>query len=96
MRLIKQTIDVGHENDVWTGICGEMAGNPLMAPLLIGLGIDELSVSPTVVPLFKNVIRSLKYSQAEDLARLALISESATEVLGLCRKLVEEKPRRNS
>ncbi|MFH0878456.1 MAG: phosphoenolpyruvate--protein phosphotransferase, partial [Lentisphaerota bacterium] len=90
MRLIKQTIDVGHEHDVWTGICGEMAGNPLMAPLLVGLGMDELSVSPTVAPLVKNVIRSIKYSQAEDLAKAALVSESATEVLRLCRKLVEE------
>ncbi len=90
MRLIKQTIDVGHEHDVWTGICGEMAGNPLMAPLLVGLGIDELSVSPTMVPLVKDAIRSIRYSQAEELARAALASESAKEVLELCHKLTEE------
>ena len=90
MRLIKQTIDVGHEHDVWTGICGEMAGNPLMAPLLVGLGVDELSVSPTMVPLVKDAIRSIRYSQAEDLARAALASECAKDVLELCRKLTEE------
>jgi phosphotransferase system enzyme I (PtsI) len=90
MRLIKQTIDVGHEHDVWTGICGEMAGNPLMAPLLVGLGVDELSVSPTMVPLVKDAIRSVRYSQAEDLARAALTSECAKDVLDLCRKLTEE------
>ncbi|HBA83738.1 MAG TPA: phosphoenolpyruvate--protein phosphotransferase [Verrucomicrobia bacterium] len=90
MRLIKHTIDVGHEHDVWTGICGEMAGNPLMAPLLVGLGVDELSVSPTMVPLVKDAIRSIRYSQAEDLARAALASECAKDVLELCRKLTEE------
>jgi len=90
MRLIKQTIDVGHEHDVWTGICGEMAGNPLMAPLLVGLGIDELSVSPTVAPLVKDVIRSIRYSQAEDLAKAALASQSPAEVMDLCRQLTGE------
>ena len=90
MKLIKQTIDIGHEHDVWTGICGEMAGNAMMAPLLIGLGIDELSVSPTLIPLVKNAIRSIRYSQAEELALAALQSESAGEIIALCRELTEE------
>jgi phosphotransferase system enzyme I (PtsI) len=93
-RLIKQTIDVGHEHDVWTGICGEMAGNPLMAPLLVGLGIDELSVSPTVAPLVKDVIRSIRYSQAEDLAKAALASQSPAEVMDLCRQLTAKQRRK--
>lgn len=90
LKLIKQTIDIGHEHDVWSGLCGEMAGNALMTPLLVGLGVDELSVSPSLVPPVKNVIRSIYYSQAEDLARRALASESAANVLELCRKLVAE------
>ena len=90
MTLIKHTIDVGHEHGIWTGICGEMAGNPLMAPLLVGLGVDEFSVSPTAVPLVKDAIRSITYSQAEELARAALSSASATEVIELCRQLTQE------
>lgn len=70
----QETIDIGHEHDVWSGLCGEMAGNALMTPLLVGLGVDELSVSPSLVPLVKNVVRSIYYSQAEDLARRALAS----------------------
>jgi len=90
IRLIKNTIDVGHEHDVWTGVCGEMAGNILMVPLLLGLGADELSVSPVLVPLVKKMVRSLRFSQAEELAIAALASESATDVLESCRLLVEK------
>ncbi|HMP73686.1 MAG TPA: phosphoenolpyruvate--protein phosphotransferase [Kiritimatiellia bacterium] len=90
LRLIKNTIDVGHEHGIWTGICGEMAGNPLMVPLLIGLGVDEFSVSPSSIPLVKDVVRKLKYSQAEALAEEVLMSESASVVNQQCRTLVGE------
>ena len=88
LRLIKNTIDVGHEHGIWTGICGEMAGNPLMVPLLIGMGVDEFSISPSLVPLVKDVVRKLRYSQAEDLAEVAMTSESASIVNERCRELV--------
>lgn len=88
LKLIKNTIDVGHEHGIWTGVCGEMAGNPLLAPLLIGLGVDELSINAPGVPLVKAVIRSLRFSEAEELAQGALRSGSAEEVLESCRKLV--------
>ena len=89
IKLIKNTIDVGHQHGIWVGICGEMAANPVMAPLLIGLGIDEFSMSPSAVPMVKHVIRSLKYPQAEELAKSALPSSSAAEVQNLCRQLIE-------
>ena len=88
LRLIKNTIDVGHESSIWTGVCGEMGGNPLMVPLLIGLGVDELSVSPGLVPLVKDVIRKLSYSEAENLANNVLQSETGSDVLDRCRSLV--------
>lgn len=88
LRLIKNTIDVGHEHGIWTGICGEMAGNPLLVPLLVGLGADELSVSPGAVPLVKDVIRQLRYSQAEELAETAMGSDSGAEVMKRCKDLV--------
>ena len=90
IRLIKSTIDVGHEHGIWVGICGEMAANPLMAPLLMGLGIDEFSMSPPAVPLVKAAIRSLRFHEAEELAKLVLTSESAPKVIELCRKLIEQ------
>ena len=88
LKLIKNTIDVGHEHGLWTGVCGEMGGNPLLVPLLIGLGIDELSLNAPGVPLVKAVIRSLRFSEAEELAHEALRSGSAEEVLAQCHKLV--------
>ena len=90
IRLIKSTIDVGHEHGIWVGICGEMAASPLMAPLLMGLGIDEFSMSPPAIPLVKAAIRSVRFHEAEELAKSVLASESAPKVLELCRKLLEK------
>jgi len=89
IQLIKRTIDVGHEQGIWTGVCGEMAGNPVMVPLLIGLGVDEISVSPIAVPMVKDVIRKIRYSQAESLAGAILSSETMTDVTERCRQLIE-------
>lgn len=89
IKLIKNTIDVGHEHGIWTGICGEVAANPLMAPLLMGLGVDEFSMSPSALPAVKAAIRNLRFSDAEELARESLACESAQEVLALCTKLTE-------
>lgn len=88
IRLIKNTIDVGHQHGIWTGICGEMAGNPVMVPLLIGLGVDEFSVSASLVPVVKDVIRKLKFSESEALADAVLRQESASDVMQQCRELV--------
>ncbi|MCS6770724.1 MAG: phosphoenolpyruvate--protein phosphotransferase [Kiritimatiellae bacterium] len=88
VRLIKYTIDVGHQHGIWTGVCGEMAANPLMVPLLIGLGVDELSMSVSAIPLVKDVVRKLRFSQAEELAFTVLERESAFEIAQLCRDLV--------
>ena len=58
-----------------------------MAPLLLGLGVDELSMSPSALPMVKEVVRSLRFAEAEDLARKVLPSVLATEVLEACRDL---------
>ncbi len=90
LKLIKNTIDIGHEHGIWTGICGEMAANPIMAPLLIGLGVDELSVSPPAVPAVKDVIRKVTFARAERLAAIAIASENGATVMELCRETVRE------
>ncbi len=87
VRLIKMTADAGNKHGVWTGVCGEMAGDPVLTPLLLGLGVTELSAAPSVVPQIKYLIRRLKMAEARELAEFALQCESGAEILARCRKL---------
>ena len=80
LRLIKNTIDASHRAGIWTGICGSMAGDPLMIPLLLGFGINEISVSPAVLPSIKNAIRETSYSEACEKAEAALASRSGEDI----------------
>jgi phosphoenolpyruvate-protein phosphotransferase (PTS system enzyme I) len=86
VRLIKATVDASHKNGIWTGVCGEIGGDPVLVPLLIGLGVDELSAAPTVIPEVKYMIRKTKLSEAQALAEFALQSESPTEIYTACQK----------
>jgi phosphotransferase system enzyme I (PtsI) len=86
--LIRRTIDAGHRHKIWVGVCGQMAADPLMTPLLLGLGVDELSVAPSAVPLIKDAVRALRMDQARDLAQAALRAESGDAVTGMCRDLM--------
>ena len=88
VRLIKMTADAAHAAGIWVGVCGEMAGDPLTIPLLLGLGVDELSVAPQIVPQIKYLIRRLKMSEAKDLAAAALTSEASADILDQSQKLV--------
>jgi len=90
LKLIEMTVDAAHANGIWVGLCGEMAADPLMTALLLGLGLDELSVTPRAVPLVKDAIRSLDFRQAARLAEEALRCETAGEVLEMCRQLTRE------
>ncbi len=88
LRLIKMTTDAAHAAGIWAGVCGEMAGDPLMIPLLLGLGVDELSVAPQSVPQIKYLIRRIKMSEAKEIALAALNSEASTEILDRSQRLV--------
>ncbi len=68
LRLIKQVIDVASSLQLKVSVCGEMAGDPVYAPLLLGLGIDELSMTPTLLPAVKFLIRNTRFSDAKKLA----------------------------
>ena len=87
VRLIKMTADAGTKHGVWTGVCGEMAGDPMLTPLLLGLGVTELSAAPAAVPQIKYLIRRLKMGEARELAEFALQCESGAEILARCKKL---------
>ena len=90
LRLIKTTVDAGKENGIWTGVCGEMASDLSMVPLLIGLGVEELSVASSMVPRVKMLIRNINVSQAKELADFALSSDSPKEILRRAKKLSRE------
>ncbi|MFC1462732.1 phosphoenolpyruvate--protein phosphotransferase [Verrucomicrobiota bacterium] len=90
LSLIKRTIDAGHSKGVWVGLCGEMAADPLLTPLLLGMEVDELSVAPSAVPMIKDAVRSVSFSQARELADKAAACRSPSEVMDLCRKLTSE------
>lgn len=89
LRLIKATVEAAHQNKIWVGVCGEMAGDPVLTPLLLGLGVDELSAAPSLVPQIKYMIRKLKMTEATELANFALDCECGTEILTRCQKLAK-------
>lgn len=85
LRLIHNVVEGAHRHGKWVGVCGELAGDPQAAPILLGLGVDELSLNPDGIPRLKHTIRSLSYAHAQELAQQALQRSSAAEV----RKLVQ-------
>jgi phosphotransferase system enzyme I (PtsI) len=87
LRLIKTTVEAAHANGIWCGVCGEIAGDPVLAPLLIGLGVDELSAAPPVIDEVKYIIRRIKFSEAQALAEYALQCESPTSIFARCLEL---------
>jgi phosphotransferase system enzyme I (PtsI) len=87
LRLIQLTIEAGHAAGCWVGVCGEMAGDPAVIPLLVGLGVDELSATPAVVPAAKFLLRRLKLAEAQALATGAMACDSGEEILARSQAL---------
>jgi phosphotransferase system enzyme I (PtsI) len=87
VRLIKNVVEAAHRHGIWAGVCGEIAGDYVLAPLLVGLGVDELSAAPPVIDEVKYIIRSVKSSEAQALAEFALQCESSAEILARCQEL---------
>ncbi len=85
LRLIKMTIDGGHKEGKWVGMCGEMAGDSMAAPLLLGLGLDEFSMSATSILEARKVINNLSYADMQKLAQKALECSTEDEVIELLR-----------
>ncbi|MBM3322330.1 phosphoenolpyruvate--protein phosphotransferase, partial [candidate division WOR-3 bacterium] len=91
LHLIKQTIDAAHRQGIWVGMCGEFGSDPLGMLMLLGLGIDEISVVPAVIPEAKNVIRSIDTGLAAEVAASALKLGTALEVQRLLRREMDRK-----
>ena len=81
LRLVASIIDAAHDNDIWVGVCGAMAAHPLAACILLGLGVDELSMSPIDIPEIKSLIRSADYQDLKTITREALELPTSEEIL---------------
>lgn len=90
IRLIKCTIDASTNNGIWTGICGEMAGDIRLTPLLLGLGVEELSVGPQQVPRVGQAIRSLSHAECAAMADEALRHPRSQGILDLSMSLARK------
>ncbi len=80
LRLIRQIIHVAHENGLWVSMCGEMAGEPALALILLGMGLDSFSTSPVNVPLIKQVIRTVPTFRAKEVVKEVFRLTSGKEV----------------
>ena len=81
LRLVASIIDAAHDNDIWVGVCGAMAAHPLAACILLGLGVDELSMSPIDIPEIKSLIRSADYNELKTITRDALELATSEEIM---------------
>ena len=88
LRLVKMTIDGAHKNGKWCGMCGEMAGDELAAPVLLGLGLDEFSMSATSILKARKIINNISYEDMKKLAEEAVACDTAEEVTELVKKAV--------
>jgi phosphotransferase system enzyme I (PtsI) len=85
LKSLKMVVTAAHNAGIEACICGEMAGDPLYLPILLGLGFDELSMSPPSIPRVKSILRRCSLSAAESLAEKVLSAESAAEVEALLK-----------
>lgn len=90
LRLIQMVVKAAHEAKIWVGMCGEMAGDPAMALILLGMGLDEFSTSPAAVPELKKTIRSVRFADAQRLAQSVLHLNSPGEIEKKAWKLLSE------
>lgn len=87
LRLLKMIADAAHGNDIWVGVCGEMAGDIALIPLLLGLGMDELSVGASLVPRVKRAVQSLDIPECRQLVDESLRLQTPQEVWRRCLDL---------
>lgn len=89
LRLVKMVIDAAHKEGKWAGMCGEMAGDEIAIPLLLGLGLDEFSMSASSILRARSQIKQLDYNQMGLLAEEALQKATTEEVMELVNKVTK-------
>jgi phosphotransferase system enzyme I (PtsI) len=91
LRLLKMIADAAHNNEIWVGVCGEMAGDIALTPLLLGLGIDELSTAAILVPRVKRAVQSLDIPECRQLIGEAFKLDTPSEILARCLELADKR-----
>jgi len=91
LRLLKMIADAAHANDLWVGVCGEMAGDIALVPLLLGLGMDELSTAAILVPRVKRAVQSLAIPECRQLVEEAFKLNTGSEILERCLELADKR-----
>lgn len=91
LRLLKMIADAAHDHNLWVGVCGEMAGDIALTPLLLGLGMDELSTAATLVPRVKRAVQSLTIPECRELVEETFKLDTASEILARCLELADKR-----
>ncbi len=86
LRTLQHIVNEAHRHKIKVSVCGEMAGDPVYAPLLLGLGVDELSMTPPLLPVVKYAVRAMTLADAKQLAEAALKLTAAKETQALCEE----------
>lgn len=90
LRMIKSIIETAHEAGIWVAMCGEMAGDPALVLILLGLGLDEFSMPPLVIPEVKYIIRSITLKEAQGIAKQVLRLSTGKDVEEFLRTKLKE------
>jgi len=91
IRTLHHVIEAAHKKHSWVGVCGEMGGDPLATVLLVGLGVDELSVIPPILPEIKKIIRSIKFKDAQRVANKVLTMTHEKDIRDYLSSIIKDK-----
>ena len=91
LRLIERTVEAGHRREIPVGICGEMCADPLMAIVLLGMGLDKFSMSPIAIPEIKKIIRSIAMEEAEGIAKTVMTFRTPGSIRAFLMQVLKEK-----
>ncbi len=90
LRLIKKVIDASHKKGIFTGMCGEMAGDIYASVILLGMGLDEFSMSASSIPKVKKLIREIKFKDAQELSNKVLMMKNSQEIKSYIKQRLKE------
>jgi phosphoenolpyruvate-protein phosphotransferase (PTS system enzyme I) len=91
LRMLKMIVEAGHAAKIKVSVCGEMAGDPIYVPLLLGMGVDELSISSSMLPAVKYLVQNMKLTDAVKLSREAMRMSDPKEIASLARQFVQDR-----
>ena len=91
LRMVKMTVEAGHSQGIEVGMCGEMAADPLATMILTGLGLDQLSVSPLMLPELRKIIRSISYAESQEYAKFILSLKTNKDIYRSAEQTMKER-----